>query len=83
MFSYHAPKTKLNSAKQRQNHCSGPPPVYQDLSTRPDWPVKKAIVDLPIRLKGNSKRTSGNSLSPLEAHNKDLGTASQTLLTGG
>ena len=50
---------------------------------RHDWPVKKAIVDLPIRLKGNSKRTSGNSLSPLEAHNKDLGTASQTLLTGG
>ena len=43
--------------------------------------VKKAIVDLPIRLKGNSKRNSGNSLSPLEAQNKDLGTASQTLLT--
>ena len=42
------------SAKQRQNPCSGFPPVYQDLSTRHDWPVKKAIVDLPIRLKGNS-----------------------------
>ena len=38
--------------------------------------VKKAIVDLPIRLKGNS----GNSLSPL-AQNKDLDAASQTLLT--
>ena len=37
--------------------------MYQDLSTRRDWPVKKAIIDLPIRLKGNSKRTSGNSLS--------------------
>ena len=24
--------------------------VYQDLSTRHDWPVKKAIVNLPIRL---------------------------------
>ena len=41
------------------------PPVYQDLSTRHDWPVKKAIVNLPIRMKGNSKRTSGNSLNPL------------------
>ena len=25
------------SAKQRQNPCSGPPPVYPDLSTRYDW----------------------------------------------
>ena len=25
--------------------------MYQDLSTRHDWPVKKAIVDLPIRIK--------------------------------
>ena len=39
-------RTRLNSAKGRQNPCSGLPPVYQDLSTRPDWPVKKAIVDL-------------------------------------
>ena len=31
-------------------------------------------------MKGNSKRTSGNSLNPLGAQNKDLGTASQTLL---
>ena len=42
------------SAKQRQSPCSGFPPVYQDLSRRHDWLVKKAIVDLPIRLKGNS-----------------------------
>ena len=58
--------------------------MYQDLSTRHDWPVKKAIVDLPIRLKGNSKHTSGNSLSPLETQNKDIGAASKTLalLTG-
>ena len=28
--------------------------MYQDLSTRHDWPVKEAIVDLPIRLEGNS-----------------------------
>ena len=35
--------------------CSGPP-VYQGLSTHLDWAAKKAIVDLPIGLKGNSKR---------------------------
>ena len=28
-----------------------PPHVYQDLSTRHDWPVQKAIVDLPISMK--------------------------------
>ena len=62
-----ADETKLwlsPSRKQRRNPCFGPAPVYQDLSTRHDWPVKNAIVDLPIRLKGNSKRSSGNSLSP-------------------
>ena len=48
---------------------------------RHDWPVKKAIVDLPIGIKGNSKRTSVNLLSPLGAQNKDLDAASQTLLT--
>ena len=53
------------SAKQRRYSFSEPPPVYRDLSTRHDWPVKKAIFDLPIKMKGNSKRTSGNSLSPL------------------
>ena len=58
--------------------------MYQDLSRRHDINacLKKAIVDLPIRLKGNSKRTSGNSLSPLGAQNKDFGGALQTLLTG-
>ena len=57
------------------------PPVCLDLSRRHDWPVKKAVVDLPIRLKGDLKRTSGNSLSPFGAQNKDLGVAaSQTLL---
>ena len=52
--------------------------MYQDLSTRHNWPVKK----------GNSKRTSGNSLSPLGAgggggsgQNKDLSAALPTLLT--
>ena len=55
--------------------------MYQDLSTRHDWPAQKAIVDLPIRMKGNSKLISGNSLSPLGAQNKDVGAGSQTLLT--
>ena len=39
--------------------------MYRDLSTRHDWQVEKAIVDLPIRLRGYSKYISGNSLSPL------------------
>ena len=42
---------------------------------------KSGLVDLPIRMKGNSKCISGNSLNPLEAQNKELGAASQTLLT--
>ena len=50
------------------------------LSRHRDWPIKNVIVDLPIRIKGNSKRTSGNSLSPLEEQNKDIDAASQTLL---
>ena len=58
-----------------------PPPVYQNLRTRHDWPLKKAIVDLPIRLKGDSKRTSGNSLSLLGSQKTDLDATSQTLLT--
>ena len=44
--------------------------MYQDLITRHDWPVKKAIVDLPIRLKGDSKRISDNSLSPKGARTR-------------
>ena len=70
------PRTKLKLwlsplAKQHQNPLSGPPLVYQDLSMRHamqyDWPVEKAIsiVDLPIKMNGNSKHTSCNSLSQL------------------
>ena len=55
--------------------------MYQDLTTHHDWPIKKAIVDLPIRLKGNWKPTSSNLLSLLGAQSKDLSTASQMLLT--
>ena len=72
------------SAKQRRNPCSGLPAVYPDMSTRHDWPVKKGLCFVlswsPIKLKGNSKRTSGNSLSPLGVQNKDLCAASQTVL---
>ena len=40
-----------------------------------DWPVQKATVDLPIRMQGNLKCTSGNLLSPLGAQNKGFGAA--------
>ena len=61
---------------------NGAPPVYSGFDyTSLHWPVKKAIVKLPIRLKRNSKGTSINLLSPLGAQDKDLGAASQTLLT--
>ena len=70
------------SAKRRWNPCSGRQPVYLDLSMHYDWPVKKAMVKLPIGSKGNSKCISSNSLSPFEAQNKYISTASQTLLTG-
>ena len=49
----------------------------------PCCPIKNIIVDLPIKTKGNSKCTSGNSLSLLGTQNKDISAASQTLLTGG
>ena len=42
-----------------------------------------AIVDLPIRMKGHSQRSFSTSLNPLGAQNKDIGAASQTLLTDG
>ena len=57
--------------------------MYQDLSRRYDWSVKKAIVDLPIRMNGNSKRISRNLLSPLEAQNKDLGAVLQASTNRG
>ena len=48
--------------------------MYQDLSRHHDWPIKKVIVDLPIRLKGN--------LSLLGAQNEDISATLQMLLTG-
>ena len=63
--------------------------MYHDLTTGNDWPVKEAIVDLPNEMKGNLKRTSGNSLSLLGAgggggvlQKGDIGQAAlQALLT--
>ena len=51
------------------------------LCTHYDWLVKKAIVDLLIRMKGNLKHTSCNWLNPSRAKNKVLSSASQALLT--
>ena len=68
------------SAKYPQNPCSWPLPVYQDLNVGHDLPVKNAIVNLPIKMKGNSKHTSGN-LSLLGAQNKDISVALQMSLT--
>ena len=48
---------------------------------RHDWPVNKAIVDLPISLRGNSKGTVGNSSSLMGAQNKDISATSKTLLS--
>ena len=36
--------------------------MYQDLRTSHDWLAKNAIVDLPIKIKGNSKRISVESV---------------------
>ena len=66
--------------KQRRILVLTPYLCSQDLSTRHDWPVKKATDNLPIRLKGNSKRISGNSLSPFGAQKNDFRAALQTLL---
>ena len=44
--------------------------------------LKYDIVDLPIRLKGNSKHISGNSLNPLRGLDKDFGAASQSIPSG-
>ena len=54
--------------------------VYH-LSTSHDWPIKKSMVNLSIRVKGYSKRISGNLLNPLGYKNKDIGPALQTLLS--
>ena len=52
--------------------------VYQDLTTRYDWLVEKAIVDLSIRIK---KIFNTPPVIPLGCQNKDINAASQMLLT--
>lgn len=64
-------KSVCNSALK----SSAPTCVPENLSMHHDWPVEKAIFDLPIRLKKNPKRTSGNLLSLFRTQNKDLGAA--------
>ena len=57
-------RTKLwlsPSAKQLRNTCFRPPSVYKDLSMHHGWSVCR----LPIRVRGKTKRISGNSLGPL------------------
>ena len=53
--SYCVPQTKV-SVSQHRNPSSEPPLVYQDLSICHEWLVKKAIVNLPIRFEGNTRR---------------------------
>ena len=48
-------------------------------TTHHDWPVKKATVDLLIRLKGNLKHNYGNLLSLWGGPNKNLNAASKML----
>ena len=38
--------------------------MYQDLSMHHGWAVENATVHLPIRLMGNLKHITGNSLDP-------------------
>ena len=69
-----AEQTKLNlwlrsSAKQHRNPCPAtlpPSPPYTRIS------VRALIINFLIKLKGNSKRISGNSLSPREFQNNDI-----------
>ena len=56
-----ADKTKLwlsPSVRHCQNARSRPPPADKDLSNCHDLPVKNAIVNLLIKMKGNLKRSS-------------------------
>ena len=40
--------------------------MYHDLSTRHDWTVKNPIVNLPIRLRGNSKISDNEGIKTEE-----------------
>ena len=80
------PQTKLNSALWLiKSVCKNElwDPTCEPGSEYEPWLAcqKKQNVNLPIRMKGNSKRTSGYSLSPLGAHNRVIGAALQMWLT--
>ena len=52
---YATDETKLwlrPSVKQRRNPCSGSSPVYQEWSTRHDWPVKKSHCRVANQVEG-------------------------------
>ena len=89
-------ETKLSPGKVRLQNSAKirvlppPPPPHpfssqrgkQDLIWHHDGPVKKAIVSLQIKMKGNWKLTSGNSLSPFGAQNnmgKGVGRVGQVI----
>ena len=62
-----APQTEITfllsqSAKKYRKSVLGLKNVYQDLRTRYNWKVKKAIANSANQVKGNSKRISNNSL---------------------
>ena len=65
-------------AKQCQNPCSRYPPVYQDLITFHAWPVKKDLIDLPIRVKENQNALP--IIDSFRAQNNDLSVSLQTSL---
>ena len=67
----------LNRAKIRVLQPPPPPPPplpggKRDLIWHHDWPLKKDIVCLQIKMKGNWKLTSCNSLSLLGTQKKDM-----------
>ena len=69
MYRYPAPQTKLNSGQVRLRNNVEVLVLGPYLCTRicrhHDWPVENVMVDLAIKMKGNSKRSYCNSLSPL------------------
>ena len=66
------------NGRARGRHA--PSPLACLLLARAFFLVRTSSKRLLRRL-GNSKRSFGNSLSPLGAQKKDIGAASQTLLT--
>lgn len=77
-YSLHHSKTKFlvqSIHKTRPKSLLWAPHVYHCLRMHHDWPVKSPIVDLPIRLRGNLKSKSSNSLSSLGAQSNDIGAA--------